>query len=94
MDNTVVIAAGATVGGEVAGVKRGILGRGAKPTFRLMSVTAVDGAKIKLRAVSGANDKPERVLEPPGRRDKSVLAPAGSTYLAYIDGDQTVQVKR
>jgi serine/threonine protein kinase len=95
MGKDVVIATGTVVNGEIAGIRKGILGRGGKQTFRLLDVTAVDGSKIKVRAVPGKNaEKTEANIEPPGHRDKSLLAPAGSTYLAYIDGPQTVQVKK
>jgi serine/threonine-protein kinase len=95
VNGTTVLAAGAAVTGEVAGIKKGILGRGAKPTFRLISVDAVDGSKIPLRAVpTKSGDKAEKVIEPPGRKDKSLLAPAGTEYVGYIDGPQTVTVKK
>jgi hypothetical protein len=88
-----VIAKGAVVMGEVAGIKKGILLRGGKPTFRLFSVDAVDGSKVKLRAAQGKpGDKAEHVIEPPGRKDKSLLAPAGTAYVAYVDGPHNVNV--
>ena len=91
----IVIPAGATATGEISGIKKGILGRGAKPTFRLISAVAVDGSKLALRAApSKSGDKAERVIDPPSRKDKSVLAPAGSEFIGYIDGDQTVHVKK
>ena len=63
--------------------------------FRLIAVDAVDGSKLKVRAAPGRGpDKNERNIEPPGHRGKESLAPKGSTYLAYFDGDQTVAVKR
>ena len=90
-----VIAPGATVVGEIAGVKKGILGRGGKVMFRLSTATAMDGTQVRVRATAGKNtDRAEHPIEPPGHRDKSLLAPAGSTYTAYIDGEQTVQVKK
>ena len=91
----IVIAPGATVTGEIAGVKKGILGRGGKQMFRLLTVAAIDGSSVKLRAAPGKNaDRTEQTIEPPGRRDKSLLAPAGTTYIGYIDGEHTVQVKQ
>jgi hypothetical protein len=96
VDGAVVIAKGATVTGEVlpAG-KKNILGRGGKPMFRLMTVEATDGSKLKVKATAGRGaDKNERNLEPPGHRGKESLAPKGSSYLAYFDGDQTVAVKK
>jgi serine/threonine-protein kinase len=94
MAGAVVIAKGALVTGEVTEGKKGILGRAGKPSYRLNEVEAVDGSKIKLRTAPGNSDRTERPIEPPGRRDKNVLAPAGTAYLAYIDGDQTVHVKQ
>jgi hypothetical protein len=41
-----------------------------------------------------SSDKNERNIELPGHRGKDSLAPAGSTYLAYFDGDQRVAVKK
>ncbi len=92
----VVIAKGAAVSGEVLEPgKKNILGRGGKPAFKLMEVTAVDGSKVKVKSAPGRSPgKNERNLEPPGHRGKDSLAPAGSTYLAYFDGDQTVAVKK
>jgi len=90
VDGAVVIAKGATVTGEVAaGKKRG------KPMFRLMTVDAVDGSKLKVKAGPGRHsDRNEWRIEPPGHRGKESLAPKGSSYLAYFDGDQTAAVKK
>jgi serine/threonine-protein kinase len=96
VDGAVVIAKGAAVTGEVlAAGKKNILGRGGKPMFRLIAADAVDGTKLKVKSAPGrATDKNEKNIEPPGHRGKESLAPAGSTYLAYFDGDQTVAVKK
>jgi serine/threonine-protein kinase len=96
VDGAVAIAKGAAVTGEVIGAgKKGILGRGGKPVFRLMTADAVDGTKLKVKAAPGrSSDKNEHNIEPPGHRGKESLAPVGSTYLAYFDGDQTVAVKK
>jgi serine/threonine-protein kinase len=94
VNGTTVLAAGAPVIGEVAGVKKGLLGRGAKPTYRLISVASVDGSKIALRAVPAKSDKMERVLEASGKHDKSLTAPAGTEYVGYIDGAQTVTIRK
>jgi len=95
VSGSVVIAKGATVTGEILAVKKGILGRSAKPAYRLTTVDAVDGTKLKIKATPGrTDDKNERNIEPPGHRGKENLAPAGSNYLGYFDGDQTVVVKK
>ena len=96
VEGALVIAKGAAVTGEVlAAGKKGILGRAGKPMFRLIAVDAVDGTKLKVKSSPGrGSEKNERNIEPPGHRAKESLAPAGTTYLAYFDGDQTVAVKK
>ena len=96
VDGSVAIAKGAAVTGEVLPTgKKNILRRGGKVMFRLMTADAVDGGKLKVKAAPGRNsDRNERNLEPPGHRGKESLAPAGSMYLAYFDGDQTVAVRK
>jgi serine/threonine protein kinase len=96
VDGAVAIARGAAVTGEVIGAgKKNLLRRGGKPVFRLMTADAVDGTKLKVKAAPGrSSDKNEHHIEPPGHRGKESLAPVGSTYLAYFDGDQTVAVKK
>jgi serine/threonine protein kinase len=96
VNGAVVIAEGAAVTGEVlAAGKKNILRRGGKPQFRLIAADAVDGTKLKIKAAPGrSSEKNERNIEPPGHRGKESLAPVGSTYLAYFDGDQTVAVKK
>ena len=95
VSGAVVIAKGAVVTGEILAGKKGILGRAAKPMYRLTTVDAVDGTKLKIKSTPGrSDDKNERSIEPPGHRGKENLAPAGSNYLAYFDGDQTVTVKK
>ena len=95
MNGTVAIAKGAAVTGEVVAPKKGILGRGAKAMFKLETADAVDGTKLKVKAVPGRNDRNERTLEFPGKRPtKEKLAAAGSLTLGYFDGDQTVAVKK
>jgi serine/threonine-protein kinase len=91
----VVIAQGAPVTGELLGAGKKFLAIGGKVQFKLTSVTAVDGKKLKIKASPGRNgDKNEHSIEPGGNKNKDVLAPAGSQYMAYFDGDQTVMVKK
>ena len=94
--HAVVIAKGATVTGElVAADKNGHPRRRDKTMFRLMEADAVDGSKLKVTAAPGRNSrKNEWRIEPPGHRGKESLAPKGSSYLAYFDGDQMVAVKK
>jgi serine/threonine-protein kinase len=95
----VVIAKGASVVGEVAQTARkGTFGiGGAKATLRLLVVDAVDGKKYRVRAQSGrsADGKNERPVETNTRaKNKDMAADAGTEYIAYIDGDVTISVKK
>jgi hypothetical protein len=81
---------------EVPGKK--ILGAfgGGKMMLRLTDVTAVDGHKISIRALQAKRaEGTVRQVEPQGKtKVKDVTAPAGTEYVAYIDGDQTVAVRK
>jgi hypothetical protein len=90
-----VVAKGAAVTGSIleAAGKKKIFGMGGKMTFRLLQADAVDGKKINVRA------EPSRGRDGPAKRPidsgakgktKEVAAAAGSQYVAYIEGDQTV----
>jgi serine/threonine-protein kinase len=98
--DTVVIAKGATVSGfivEVGGKKKFLGMGGGKVTFRLTQVDAVDGHKLNLRAtaVKSANGPAQRPLEPVNKKPpKDLTAPAGTQYIGYLDGGQTVSVNR
>jgi serine/threonine protein kinase len=95
----VAIAKGAPVVGEVAqAARKGTFGiGGAKATLRLLVVDAVDGKKYRVRAQSarGADGKNERPVETNTRaKNKDMIADAGTEYIAYIDGDVTISVKK
>ena len=96
--DTVVVAKGApVVGAVVDAAKKKFLVHTTRPTFRLMEVTAVDGSKIKVRATAGrlGESRKDPPLDPlGGTRSKDSIAPAGSRFLAYFDGDQSVSVKK
>ena len=98
--DTVVIAKGATVTGaivEVGGKKKFLGMGGGKVTFRLTQVDAVDGHKLNLRAtaVKSANGVAQRPLEPANKKPpKELTAPAGTQYIGYLDGGQTVSVSK
>ena len=72
-----MIAKGAPVTGEVLPLgKKNFLGRAPKPMYRLMTVDAVNGAKLKIKASPGrSDDKNERNIEPPGHRGKDRSRP-------------------
>ena len=96
-EDAVVLAAGAVLTGEVTSAeKKRRLGR-SRATYRLLEVAAVDGSKLKVRATPGrpGDGRDERPVEVPGHApSKEVLVPAGTEFVAYFDGDQTVTVRR
>jgi serine/threonine protein kinase len=101
VDNNTVIAKGATVTGFVTGEtgKKKILGMGSgsKLTFRLSQTDAVDGKKLNVRAMSGrrAEGPTIRTFETlKGSKTKGLAAAQGTEYIAYIDGEQTVSVRK
>ncbi len=88
VDDTVVIPKGSkAVGVIVDGAKRKILGIGGKMTFRLERVTAVGGQKVSIRATPSIDRKgiSKRALKP---------ATAGAEFVGYVDGSNTVTVKK
>jgi serine/threonine-protein kinase len=88
---SVVIPQGAEVQGELLGAGKKVVVFGGKTQFKLSSVTAIDGRKLSIKASAGKN---EQSIEPKGFKSKDLIAPAGAPFLAYIEGDQTVSVKR
>jgi len=96
----VVIAKGANVTGEIAQAARKgkIIGiGGGKITMRLLVVDAVDGRKYRVRTQSArsTDGKSERPVETNVKpKNKELAAVAGTEYVAYIDGDATVSVKK
>ena len=95
--DAMVIAKGAAVTGSVVEAgKRKTFG-GNKMTFRLLTVDAVDGKKLNVRS------EPSRGKDGPAKRPidsgakgktKEIAAAAGSQYVGYVEGDQTVSVKK
>jgi predicted Ser/Thr protein kinase len=95
----VVIAKGATVTGEILqAARKGTFGfGGAKMTMHLLVADAVDGHKYRVRAQSArdADGKNERPMETNAKpKNKDLAAEAGTEYVAYLDGDVTVSVKK
>jgi len=97
VEGSIVAAKGAVVTGDIVeGAKKKLFG-GQKMTMRLLTIEAADGRKYRVRAVSarggdGKNQRPvETNVKPKG---KDVTASAGTPYLAYIDGDVSVTVRK
>ena len=96
-----VIAKGATVTGAVTGEsnKKKFLGIGGghKLMFRLVQVDAVDGKKLAVRAIAGRSEDGVTVRSfdtNKGSKTKGYVAMQGTVYVGYIDGDQTVAVRK
>jgi serine/threonine-protein kinase len=100
VDDKTVIAKGATVAGAVMGEngKKGFLGIGGhKMTFRLTQAEAVDGRMLAVRATAGkSEDGPTVRSFDTGKNSKAkgYAALQGTIYVAYIDGDQIVAVRK
>jgi Protein kinase domain len=94
----VVINKGATVTAEIVeAAKKKFLGIGGKMTYRLIQVDAADGHKLNIRATPSKSTEgpPRRPVENPNQKHtKETAAVAGAEYIGYIDGDQTVAVKK
>ena len=97
-NENVVIAKGAVVTGEIVeAAKKKFLGIGGKMQYRLIQVDAVDGHKVNMRATpSPSTEGPARrqVENPNQKHTKEAVAMAGAAYIGYIDGEQTVAVKK
>jgi hypothetical protein len=95
--DTVVIAKGASVTGAIvdAGGKK-FLGIGSKMTLKVDQTESTTGQKISLRAAPAK--RAEGTVRPveTGVKSKSkdIVASEGTEYIAYIDGEQKVTVKK
>jgi hypothetical protein len=97
--DTTVIAKGSIVTGSLAdlGGKRNFFGQSSKVRFRLIAAESVDDAKINIRATpapqtNGTESRPFATNN--GIKDKDLIAASGTEYVAYISGDQTVNVHK
>jgi serine/threonine protein kinase len=96
-----VVAKGAIVTGAVTGEtnKKKFLGIGGgrKLNFQLLQADAVDGKKLTVRAMAGrSEDGPTTRSFDTGKGSKSkgFAAMQGTQYIGYVDGDQTVSVRK
>ena len=96
--DVVVIPKGATVTGEIVnGNGKKFLGMGSKMTFKLNSAETVDGQKIPVRAsVTRRPDGPSVRPVDTGKyaKPKEMAAVSGTDYVAYVDGDQTITLRK
>jgi hypothetical protein len=97
VDGSIVVAEGAEATGTIAdGAKKKILGIGGKMTFSLGKVDAADGGKLSIRATparahDGSSKRPVTTSTP---KPKGMAAAAGTEYVGYIDGPQTVMASK
>jgi hypothetical protein len=66
-------------------------------TFRLVQADSVDGKKMNVRAMSGrrADGPTTRSFETTkGSKTKGLAAVQGTEYIAYVDGEQTVSIRK
>jgi serine/threonine-protein kinase len=90
-----IVAKGAAASGEIVIPGGQAKERGAGAAFKLISVTAADGSKMKIRASPGRNtDRNQRPVATLGYKYKEVLAPAGTRYIGFIDNDQPFAAKK
>lgn len=95
LGDKIAIAKGSIVTGTIVEEKKkGAFGIGGKSmTFKLLQVEAAD-RKLQVRAEpnKGADHSVDSSVGGKPKSTDSVAAPAGTIYIAYIDGDQTVTV--
>jgi len=94
VDGKVIIPQGAEVAGELLGAGKKVAFIGGKTQFKLASVAAVEGKKLRIKASPGRGEKNQESIEPKGFKNKELLAPKGAQYMAYFDGDQTISVRK
>ncbi len=96
--DVVVIAKGALVTGAIVDLpgKKFLGVGGGKMTLKLLQAVAVDGHPINVRALlTRRAEGTVRQVEPQGKQKvKDITAPAGTEYIAYVDGDQPVAVHK
>ena len=95
----VAIAKGALVTGAIVDEKKkGVLGSGVgahSATFKLIQVEGADrNLMVRAEPTKGSDHPADSSANGKVKSTDSVAAPAGSEYIAYIDGDQTVTVHK
>jgi hypothetical protein len=97
--DTTVIAKGSIVTGSLAdlGGKKNFFGQSSKVRFRLIAAESVDDSKINVRATpsrksDGVESRP--FATPNGTKDKELIAASGTEYVAYISGNQTINIHK
>ena len=92
-----VVAEGATATGEVVEAARKKLLGGNRMMFRLKDIETAGGAKLVVRATPlhhGEDNRRALETASTAKRAKDQPIPAGTEYVAYVEGDQTVTVRK
>jgi serine/threonine-protein kinase len=96
--NTVVIARGMPVNGEISETakKKKFLFGGTKLSFTLSKAVGAGGVELNVRALSArrADGATQRAVETGKTGNKALAAMQGAEYIGYIDGTQTVNVPK
>jgi hypothetical protein len=94
-DGAVVIAKGATVTGQVVDEsRRKALVVNVKMTYQLLKADAVDGQKLTIRTTPARGQGP-RPLEPGAKkRPKDVAVASGTQFIAYVEGAQSLTLRK
>ena len=83
-----VIARGATATGQVLSVDK------KKVTVRLLTVDALDGSKLNIRATAGNAADSKRTMETPGQKSTTVILSSGTNTIGYLSGQQSVRLRK
>jgi serine/threonine-protein kinase len=97
VNETVVIPKGAEASGVIVDAgKKKLLGLGGKMTFRLVTINAVNGQNVSIRATPdrGRGGVSKRRVDAGGSKSKEVASVAGTRYTGYVDGANAVSVRK
>jgi hypothetical protein len=108
IEGSIVVRKGTPATGEILEVqRRNVFGGGGRLVMTVLWTTAVDGQEVRLRPVPkrGGGRKPEGISLVPEKQSKGedagqdrdkreIVAPAGSTYNAWVDSSKSVVAGR
>jgi len=83
-----VVAKGAIATGQVLAVDK------KKVTVRLLTVDALDGSKLNIRATAGNAADSKRTMETPGQKSTTVTLSTGTSTIGYLSGQQQVRLRK
>lgn len=83
-----VVAKGAIATGQILAVDK------KKVTIRLLTVDALDGSKLNIRATAGNASDSKRTIETPGQKSTTVILSPGTSTIGYLSGQQSVRLRK